>query len=246
MLLATNRPLKLNSKYIVFLAMLYTTAMLAANVVAFKFVYFFGFIESGATIIFPLTYVIGDVMCEVYGWNVSIKIVCLGFLCELLFALLITLVIHMPSFGIDSSQGHYINVLGNMLLFVMGGIVANSVAALLNIYFISKWKILAKGRAFWLRSIISTCISEFILIMIIMLIAFLHFFKMEMTVRLFIDAYSLEIIYAFLFVIPAQVIVNIIRKKECIDAYDYGVSYNPFKIFAKGDHDEDGYFRRNA
>lgn len=246
MLHTTNRPLKLNSKYIVFLAMLYTTAMLAANVVAFKFVYFFGFIESGATIIFPLTYVIGDVMCEVYGWNASIKIVCLGFVCELLFALLITMVIYMQPYGMDSSQAYYIPVLGNMLLFVMGGIIANSVAALLNVYFISKWKILVKGRAFWLRSIVSTCISEFILIMVIMSIAFLHFFKMEMTVKLFVDAYSLEIIYAFLFVIPAQILVNFIREKEGIDAYDYGVSYNPFKIFSKGNHHEDRYFRSHA
>lgn len=246
MLCIQNQPLKLNSKYILFMAMIYTTAMLAANVVAFKFVFFHGFIESGATIIFPFTYVIGDVMCEVYGWNISIKIIFLGLLCEMLFALLITIVIHMPSYGLGGSEEQYISILGNMWLFVAGGVIANSVAAFLNIYFISKWKILAKGKVFWLRSIISTCISEFILIMIIMLIAFAHLFKMEMTMRLFIDAYSLEIIYAFIFVLPAQFLVNFIRKKEGIDAFDYGVSYNPFKLFYAGDFCDNRYFRSDV
>lgn len=233
MLFTSNKPLKLNSKYIIPMAMLYTTAMLAANVVAFKFVYALNFVVSGATIIFPLTYVIGDVMCEVYGWNISIKIIIFGFISELLFALLITIVIHMPSYGIDNAQEQFIPVLGNMWIFVTGGVIANSVAALLNLYFISRWKIFARGRVFWLRSIVSTCISEFIMLMIIMSIAFVHFFKIKMTTRLFMDAYLLEIIYAFIFVIPAQLIVNYLRDKENIDAYDYGISYNPFKLITE-------------
>src|SRR5436190_15105643 len=99
------------------------------------------------------------------------------------------LIIHMPAYGIGEYQEQYSLILGNMLIFVLGGVVANSVAAFLNIYFISKWKILARGKVFWIRSIVSTCISEFVLIMIIIFIAFLHLLKIETTMKIFFHAY---------------------------------------------------------
>lgn len=242
----TNKPLVINSKFIVFLAMLYITIMLAADVVAFRFANFFGLVESGATIIFPLTYILGDILCEVYGWKTTMRIVWLALLCEGFFALLITIIIHIPAYGIGDFQDQYINVLGNIWLFVIAGIIANTISGLLNIYFMSKWKVLTNGKVFWLRSILATCISEFILIIITIVIAFLPFIKLQMTMKVFTHAYLLEIIYAILFVYPAKIIVNFLRRKEKIDAYDYGISYNPFKIFIDGDNCENRYFGSNA
>lgn len=241
-----NTPLKINSKFIVFLAMLYTTVMLAADVVAFRFENFFGLVESGATLIFPFTYVLGDVMCEVYGWKTTMRIVWLALLCEGIFAFLITMIIHMPVYGIGDYQDQYTNVLGNMWIFVLGGIAANIIAGLMNIYFMSKWKVLTQGRFFWLRSILATCISEFVLIIVTILIAFLPFIEIQMTMRVFIHAYLLEVVYALLFVLPAKYLVDFLRNKEKIDAYDYGISYNPFKIFIDGDESENRYIRSNA
>lgn len=233
--MTTNTPLKLNSKFILILAMLYTTVSLVADVVAFRFDMFMGLIESGATIIFPLTYVLGDVTCEVYGWNTSMKIVWIGLLCEAVFAILILAVIHLPSAGIGEYQNEYAHVLGGIGLFVFAGIISNAVAGLLNIFFMSKWKVLMRGRVFWIRSILATCIAELILILITVLIAFVPVIKFDMTMRVFLNAYFLEIIYAFIFVIPAQLIVNFLKKHEGIDAYDYGISYNPFNFLTKED-----------
>jgi queuosine precursor transporter len=248
-MIPNNKPLKLNSKYIMLIIMAYTTVSLAADVVAFKFTTVFGLIESGATIIFPLTYVLGDVTCEVYGWSTAMRMVWIGLGCEALFAILIMGVLHMEPAGIGQYQNEYMHVLGNMWLFVVGGIVSNSIAGLLNIFFISKWKILTNGRVFWLRSIIATCISEFILILVTVLIAFVPFIHLKMTMKVFVDAYFLEFIYALLFVFPAQMLVSVLKRHEGIDAYDYGVSYNPFLIFYKESDDEDrdngGYARRS-
>jgi len=233
MIISNKSPLELNSKFILVLAMLYTTVILAADVVAFRFDNFFGLIESGATIIFPLSYIIGDVTCEVYGWNISMKIVWFGLLCEAVFSLLIMLVIFISPAGPGEYQSEYNHVLGNIPLFVVAGIISNAVAGLLNVYFISKWKLLMSGKAFWLRSIIATCISELILILITGLIAFVPILKIELTMDIIYNAYILELIYAFIFVIPAYFIVNLLKKYEGIDAYDYGVSYNPFNFINK-------------
>lgn len=226
----TNQPLKINSKFILMIAMFYVTVSVAADVVAFKFTNFFGFLESGATILFPLTYILGDVASEVYGWNTAMKIVWLGLICEALFALMVTSVIYIPSYGIGNFQSEYIDVLGKVWLFITGGIISNAVAGLLNVFFISKWKILMKGKIFWVRSIFSTCISEFILIILTVLIAFTPFIHLKATMHVFVDAYTLEILYAFIFVVPAQLFVKFLKTKEGIDAYDYGVSYNPFNF----------------
>lgn len=230
MLISNNKPLKINSKYILFLAMLYITVSVAADVVAFRFDSFFGLVESGATIIFPLTYVIGDLTCEVYGWYVSMRIVWIGLFCEGIFAILITTIIHLTPAGIGIHQNEYVDILGNIWLFIFGGIVSNAIAGLLNIFLISKWKIFTKGKVFWIRSILSTCISELILILLTVLIAFTPFIHLKATMKVFFNAYFLEIIYAIIFVMPAQLLVTFLKQSEGIDAYDYGVSYNPFKF----------------
>ena len=229
-MISYKKNFKINSNFILLLSMVYVTVSLSADVVAFKLTNFFGFIESGATILFPLTYVIGDVVCEVYGWTTAMKLVWFGLLCEFLFATLITGVIHLKSYGVGLHQAEYINVLGNMWVFVAGGIVSNLVAGLLNVYLISKLKIFMDGRSFWLRSIFSTCISELILVVMTGSIAFLPFLSSKITGKILIDAYILEIIYALIFVFPAQWLADKLKRFEQLDVYDNDQNYNPFKF----------------
>ena len=210
--------------------MVYVTVSITADVVAYRFVNYFYLLQSSATIIFPLTYVLGDITCEVYGWSVSMKMVWFMLACEAIFAALIALILHIPTYGIGQYQSEYKDILGNMWLFVTAGITANAIASLLNIYFISKWKIFTKGKVFWIRSILSTCISEFMLVVITVAIAFTPIINVGNTARVFLNAYLLEIFYAFLFVYPATILVKFLKKSEGIDAYDYDISYNPFKI----------------
>lgn len=226
----SNTPLKLNSKYILLIAMLYVVVSVAADVVAYKYTRFLGLVESGATILFPLTYVLGDVVSEVYGWGISMRIVWIGLFCEAFFAGCIILVIHLPSYGIGHYQREYTDILGNIWLFVFAGIVADSIAGLLNVYFISKYKVLWGGKTFWIRSVLSTCISEFILIFITVMIAFTSDINIKEAIHVFWDAYKLEIVYAMIFAFPAQLLVSFLKNAEGIDVYDYGISYNPFKF----------------
>ena len=226
-----NTPIKLSSKFLLLIVMLYVTFSLAADVVAFRFTNLFGLVESGATILFPLTYVLGDVTAEIYGWNIGMKMVWGGLFCEGIFAILILVVINMPFFhGIGEYQAEYKDILGGLWLFVVAGIISNAIAGLLNVFFISKFKVLWSGRAFWVRSILSTCISEFILIFITVMIAFVPAIHFKATMHVFMDAYFLEIIYSIIFAIPAQYLVRLLTRVEHIDVYDYNVNYNPFKI----------------
>lgn len=218
-----------NAKHIILLAMLYTAASTAADTVAYNFSNFFGFVESGATIIFPITYVLGDTISEVYGWKTAMKVVWFGLAAEALFALLISFNLHLTPINTHAFHAYEV-VLGKTSLFVLSGIISNAVSGLLNIYLISKWKVWCRGKVFWLRSILSTCISEFVLIVLTITIAFLPYYGLNFTSKIFINAYVLEVIYAIIFVIPAQILVWFLRNSENIDNYDYDISYNPFNF----------------
>ena len=225
-----REPLKLNSKYLIPIITIYFVAILSADVVAFKFVSFGSFVISGATILFPLTYLFGDVLTEVYGYSLAKKIIWAGLIGEVVFSLLIKGVILLPSAPFANYQEAFNLTEGSMYLFVIGGVIGNIFSSFLNIYLISKWKILLSGRFFWLRSILSTAISELLIIGVAVVVGFSSRLSMHDQFSVFIWAYLLEIIYAVVFVWPAWGFSNFLKKSEGIDAYDYQVNYNPFKV----------------
>ena len=225
-----TQPLILNSKFILVLAMLFITASLAADVVAYKFVLIGPLLESGATIIFPFTYVLGDVITEVYGYPTIKKIIWIGLSCELLFAVLINFIIHSHALHRFPYQAEYTHVLGGLLTFVLSCIIGDVFSSFANVYIISKFKIFLKGRVFALRSIFSTAVGELIMNIITCLLAFLHFTTFHSVLHIILSAYLLELIYAVIFVVPAQLLCIILKQAENRDAYDYNVNYNIFSF----------------
>lgn len=225
-----REPLRLNSKYLLLIVMAYFVAILSADVVAYKFVSIGIMTVSGATIVFPLTYLFGDVITEVYGYGIAKQIVWLSLIGELIFSLIIKGVISLPSATFANYQQAFELTDGSMYLFVAGGIVGNILSSFLNIYLISKWKILLKGKFFWVRSILSTAISELLIIGVAVVIGFTGRLSMHEQIAVFSWAYLIEIIYACIFVGPAWILSIFLKKSEGIDSYDYNVNYNPFKI----------------
>lgn len=230
-----NQPLKLNSHFILPIAMLYLMAMLAADAVAFKFVGVAGIALSGATVVFPFTYLFSDVIAEVYGYDTARRIIWLSLFCELFFAIIIKGVIRLPYPAFANYQAAFNLVDGSLIRFVMGGIVGNVASSFLNIYLISKWKIMAKGRVFWLRSIVATAISELLITCIAVLIGFSSVMSIWNQLKVIVCGYSLEMFYAVIFVWPAWGISAFLKAKEGIDSYDYGVNYNPFRFTNQGE-----------
>lgn len=224
-----RKPLSLNSKFILPLAMLFITASLTADTLAYKFWEFGPFLESGATLVFPFTYVIGDILAEVYGYSIAKKIIWVSFGCEILFSSLVTIIIKLKSPENISNQFDYHEIFSNILRFVIFGIFSDLSSSFLNIYIISKYKIVFSGRAFILRSLASTAIGELIMNVMLCFLAFIGFTSIRNVFHITVSAYILEIIYACVFVIPAKLICDYLKKKEKIDAYDTGINYNIFR-----------------
>lgn len=223
-------PLKLNSRFIVPIAMLFVTASLAADAIAYKLIGIGPILEPGATIIFPLTYLIGDIVTEVYGYEMAKRLIWYGLAAEFIFAFLIKGVLMLPGASFWHFQRSYDIVLGSLPRFVFAGLIGDLASSFLNAYVVSKTKIFMKGKYFWIRSIVATAISEFALVILTAFVAFTGKLPGWEMIKLFISAYGLEIVYAFVFVWPGWMLVKALKRWERIDAFDYDVSYNPFKF----------------
>ena len=227
----SKTPKQMPYKFILFLAMLFVTVDLAAVSVAYKMVslnWIFA-INSGATFIFPMTYALGDVITEVYGYNMAKKLIWLSLLLQFIFALLVTTVIHLPKPSYWDGDPAFLLVFGSILKFVLAGTVANLISNFMNVYLVSKLKIPFEGKLFWLRSILSTVVSGFFLVAIIIAIGFSgKDLSIEQSWTMFKSTYSLEVLYALLLVIPAALTTKYLKDAENVDVYDNNTNFNPF------------------
>lgn len=211
--------------------MLFITVDLAAVSTAYKMVSLNNLfkINSGATFIFPITYALGDIVAEVYGYNMARKLIWLSLFLQFIFAALVTIDIHLPSPEFWKEDNAYITVFGSIFRFVLAGTLANIISNFMNIYLVSKLKIPMEGKLFWLRSIISTLISGFLLVAIVIIAGFsgkeINLLK---TWIMFKSTYICEIFYAFVLVIPAAFAAKFLKHSENIDVYDYHTNFNPF------------------
>lgn len=217
------------SHYVLILGMVNITISLAADIVAYKLVNLGPALLPGAPLILSLTYIIGNIVTEVYGYNVAKKIIWLTLVCELFFAISIKLIIHLPSPIFWHQHHSYNGIIDPLLRFVLAGVLAVISSSFINIYIISKWKILMKGRHFWLRSLGSSAIGGFILVLVTILVGFsgsLHWSKL---IHMILSVYSIEVLYSLLGVWPASIIVGFLKLEEQLDVYDIATNFNPFK-----------------
>jgi queuosine precursor transporter len=220
-------------KLLTFMAMLYLTADLTSAALCYKFVKIHVVFFSAETLIFPFTYLITDVIAEVYGYSVARKLIWFVLFFDTLFGLLTSLLVQLPS-PMPETQ-HIYNVVFASLLRGSAGEIAGVLAGIfINIYAISKLKILTSGKYFWIRSISSSLVGEAVLVLVAMPIIFLGTTSsLSELWLLMLFSYLYKIIFALIAAYPATLAVRAIKKIEKIDVYDYDINYNPFAVFSK-------------
>lgn len=223
-------PAQLNLRFILPLSLLYLTIYLSADSVAFKIINFTKFTLPGPPFIFPLSYVIGAIISEVYGSSISKKIIWLTLTCQLIYALSVALIIRIPSHGNNVIEYAYNIVFGKIHFFVISGTLAVLSSSFVNVYLIAKSKILLNGKYFFLRNILSTSIGGFILVFVIVSSVYLPEVGYKKSLALFAYIYTFEFLYTASLAFPSWVVCGLLKKYEKIDVYDYDVKFNPFKF----------------
>ncbi|WP_243032341.1 queuosine precursor transporter [Thermus altitudinis] len=220
-------------KYLDLIAVLFTAVLLVSNVASTKLVILGPFTFDGGTLLFPLAYIFGDVLTEVYGYRRSRRVIWLGFFALLLATLTFQGVAALPA-PKDGESQRFAEAFGLLLgltpRIVLGSLLAYFVGEFANAYVLAKLKVKTEGRFFWLRAIASTLVGQGLDTGIFLLVAFYGVFPPEVLLTVFLSNYVFKVgVEAFMLPITYGV-VGFLKRVEGLDVYDRDTDFNPFRL----------------
>ncbi len=217
-----------HSKYFVYIAMAFVTVMVITDTVVSKLIQVGPFVLPGAIILFPITYIFGDILTEVYGYRASRKVIWSAFVAILFMSFIYWLILLLPPASFWQNQEAFETVFGAVPRIVIAGIIAFFFGELSNSYVLSKMKIWSNGKNLWMRTIGSTVVGEGVDSILFYTIAFVGIISNTELLTLIGSAYLVKVLYEVLATPLTYYIVNKLKKTEGIDVYDRGINYNPF------------------
>jgi uncharacterized integral membrane protein (TIGR00697 family) len=198
---------------------IFTTCLLLSNILAAKIIQIGRFAFTGGVIIFPISYIVGDIITEVYGFRASRRIILLGFSMNVFMVLALMLAIIIPS-PIWFDDTLFKSVLGSTPRIVIAGLISYLVGSTMNAVVLSKMKLKSiNGRNFGLRAIISTIVGEGLDSTLFILISFTGTRKASELCLLIFSQIIFKILYECILLPITTIIVNRIKNYENIDIY---------------------------
>lgn len=206
----------------------FITCLITANIIAVKFISLGGLVLPAAIIIFPLSYIFGDILTEVYGYRLARRVIWLGFLCNLLFVIAAWVAQILPPAPTWEGQGAYERILGYTPRILAASFTAYLVGEFVNSFVLAKMKIITRGRWLWSRTIGSTFVGQGLdsaVFIVLVSIGTPWFVPLSIVYHWLIKT-GIEIV-ATPFTYAA---VNFLKKRDGVDTYDYSTNFNPFLI----------------
>lgn len=214
----------------VVVAGVFVTCLIIANIIAVKLISIGGLILPAAIIIFPVSYIFGDILTEVYGYRWARRVIWLGFFCNLLAVLAIWLGGLLPSAPVWESQQAYATILGYAPRLLIASFIAYLVGEFANSFILAKMKIRTKGRWLWTRTIGSTIVGQGLDSTLFIIVAFAGTQPWGILGTIILTHWLVKTGYEALATPFTYAVVNYLKKKEGIDTYDYDTSFNPFLV----------------
>jgi uncharacterized integral membrane protein (TIGR00697 family) len=211
------------------IAALFVTCLLAANILIVKQIAVFGLTLPAAIIIFPLSYIFGDVLTEVYGYSQARRIIWLGFFCNLLLVAAIWLAGILPAAPAFEAQGAYDRILGSTPRFLIASFVAYLAGEFVNSYIMARMKVLTKGKLLWTRTIGSTIAGEGIDTVIVLSIGFWGVLPFDVLGGMILWHWLLKSAYEAAATPLTYLLVGYLKNTEKKDFYDYTTNFNPLR-----------------
>jgi len=217
-------------KVLILLSMLYMSIMICNAVLTNRYIGVDAFFVLGGTFTSPFVFILDDIIAEIYGFKITRFVIVSGFAAQTVFALIAELAVILPHPGFFHQADYYYYILGPSLLRIdIGGFAAYIIANLVNSYILSRWKVLLKGKKFWLRSIGSSGVSEALYTILAIVMMELKSIPLQSVIKVILISFLIKISYSFLFAWPATYLVNLIKRITGIDVYDFPKKFTPAK-----------------
>ncbi len=217
---ATNR--------LLVLAAISITCLVTANIIGVKIISFGQVILPAAIIVFPLSYIFGDILTEVYGYRWARRIIWLGFACNLIFVMFAWLGEHLPAAPFWADQAAYRTILGYTPRLLLASFTGYLLGSFSNSMIMSRMKLATNGRWLWMRTISSTIVGEGLDTVAFIIIAFIA--TPAFTPMLILYHWGAKVLIEVLATPLTYRAVSYLKRKEGIDTYDEKISLNPFSF----------------
>ncbi len=218
------------SSLFVIIGCLFVTCLLISNIIAGKLISIFGMVLPAAVILFPITYIFGDILTEVYGFKRSRLIIWTGFACNFLMAAVFMLTVALPHPDFWQGQNAYQLVLGMTPRVVVASLAGYFLGEFSNSVIMSKMKILTEGKWLFTRTIGSTIVGEAFDTVVFISIAFGGTVALPVLFSMMVAQYLFKVLYEVLATPLTYLAVGWVKKKDAVDTYDRDVKYNPFSL----------------
>jgi hypothetical protein len=210
-------------RYFDLIMALFVSVLLISNVASTKIVDLGPFTFDGGTLLFPISYIFGDVLTEVYGYRRSRRVIWAGFGAAALVGAL------PPAEGWEYQEAYHA-ILGATPRIVLGSLVAYFAGEFSNSYVMARMKIWSQGRWLWTRTIGSTLVGEGVDTLLFVTIAFASTMPWELFWSIVASNYVFKVGLEAAMTPVTYRITNYLKRSEGVDVYDIGTNFNPFKI----------------
>jgi uncharacterized integral membrane protein (TIGR00697 family) len=221
-------------RYFDLIMALFVSVLLISNVASTKIVDLGPFTFDGGTLLFPISYIFGDILTEVYGYRRSRRVIWAGFGAAALMAGILALVGALPPAEGWAYQEAYQAILGMTPRIVLGSLVAYFSGEFSNSYVLAKMKIWSQGRWLWTRTIGSTLVGEGVDTLLFVAIAFAGSLPWSLLWSIVVSNYVFKVGLEAAMTPVTYRITNFLKRTEGVDVYDIGTDFNPFKATLSG------------
>ncbi len=218
------------SPRLVALVALFVTCLITANIIAVKLVSFGFVVVPAAIFVFPISYIFGDVFTEVYGYAWTRRIIWLGFFCNLLAVVAISLGQILPAAPDWDAQLAYERILGYSPRLLAASFVAYLVGEFANSLVLARMKIATQGRWLWMRTIGSTLVGEGLDSLVFITLAFAGTTPADALASIIVTQWLFKTAYEVVATPVTYVIVNYLKRKEQLDVYDTDTRFSPLLL----------------
>ncbi|HBH04852.1 MAG TPA: transporter [Candidatus Rokubacteria bacterium] len=209
---------------------LFVASLLAANTMAAKLIVLGGLVLSAAIVIFPLSYVLGDVLTEVWGYAASRRVIWLGFACNALLVAAVWLGGALPAAPFWRGQAAYEEILGQTPRILAASFLAYLVGEFANAYVLARLKLATRGRWLWTRTIGSTLVGQALDTVVFVTLAFAGVVPGAALAALVAGQWAVKVAWEAAATPLTYAAVGWLKAREGIDTYDDRTDFNPIRL----------------
>lgn len=218
------------SGWFLFLVTIFVSCLITANIVAVKLIDLFGLVLPAAIVIFPVSYIVGDVLTEVYGYREARRVIWLGFSCNLIAVAAIWVGGALPPAPFWEAQPAYERILGYTPRLLAASFSAYLVGEFANSFVLAKMKVATRGRWLWARTIGSTLVGEGLDSLVFMTLAFAGTIPASGLASAILTQWLAKVLYEAAATPLTYVVVNSLKSHEGLDVFDHDTRFTPLSF----------------